>query len=611
MAARCADAPISPHIFCLVHLLTTLQRIFAVLLRRGRLPISGLQQHTKLNPRQLRHGLVVLIQQNLLYHNTENDTGVTYYEANEDAAYFLLRSGRILEIIQNRYGNDAKDVVQNLLLLGHAKVADLAEAYKSKAKLTNGTANGQVNGNSNSVNLDGILKRLLDDGFVEPLVKSMFKSPADIFSETEREMIRAGGDSTGPPKAGKAADELRLQVLRSMERAREQRSWRSGNLKRYNTGIVPASEKRRKLANGRAAATGPDVFEDDVLLDRDLVVRANFERCTVALRTDALAAAAENEFGTIPSQVYGTLLRTLEDKVPRCKQIDELKEDEDASTNSVTVSQLATVLDSNINVSQGIGIVPPEWAKLKPGDMPSQFNGKRKRGYESPADSEDEGEGVRDMDSKQSRMTRLKDHLGLVSIDRQDLLKRLSNDGLGEFTVPFEQATAFLKETELDTYIAATFGKQGLRLSHVLRKYGKLDEKQIHKIALMKQGEVRKTLIRMQMAGFADIQEVPKDAMRTPNRTIFLWWFDTERVQVHVLDNICKTICRCLEVLEAERYKARDIIAMANRSDVVANEIEVLTPEHLKELTAFRVKEQHLTAQINRLDQLVGIYKDF
>ena len=42
-------------------------------------------------------------------------------------------------------------------------------------------------GEKSSINLDGILKRLLDDGFVEPLVKSMFKSPSDTYLEAEKE----------------------------------------------------------------------------------------------------------------------------------------------------------------------------------------------------------------------------------------------------------------------------------------------------------------------------------------------------------------------------------------------------------------------------------------
>lgn len=558
----------------------------------------------------------------MLYHTTESDTGTTYYEANEEAAYFLLRSGKVLDIVQKRYGKDAKDVVQNLFLLGHAKVGDLVDAYKLKKSHATAQVNGtQASGPALPVNLDGILKRLLDDGIVEPLVTGMFRSPSDAYNEAERDILRSTNSAAGGSKTGKAAMELLRDVNRTLERHREQRSWKGGSMKRYHNGILPGSEKRRKLVNGSAATAGLDHFEDDVVLDRDLVVRVNYEKCTVALRSEALVSAAASEFGVIPAQVYGGLLCVLEDKITVCKSGNEDEaDDDDAEPNSCTSTRLGSVLSSDINVFKGIGHVPEEWQKLKPGEIPSQSSSKRKRGYESPDASDDDivvrnprtnGVNGAGAESRQTRLTRIKDQLSLISIDRQDLLKRLSNDGLGEFTVPFRQATAFMRQNELDTYIAAAFGKEGLRLSHVLRKYGKLDEKQIQKLALMKQGEVRKTLVRMQMAGFADIQEVPKDAMRTPNRMIFLWWFDTERIYKLLLDIICKTMCRCFEVLETERYKARDVLASASRTDVANNEAEMLTMESMTQLTTFRDKEQRLTAQINRLDELVGIFRDF
>jgi DNA-directed RNA polymerase III subunit RPC3 len=234
----------------------------------------------------VRHGLVVLIQQNLLYHNTEQETGSTFYEANEESAYFLLRSGRILETVEERYGVDARDVVQNLLLLGHTKIADLAEAYESKNKTSNGHINGAngnkvdgngMNGLNNGVNghhddqkpvinLDGILARLLDDGFVEPVVESMFRSPTDSYNQAEKEAI-ARSDS-GASKSAKATLELKRIVTNSLQKAYEERSWRHGNMKRYMTGGQPnGADKRRKLANGKSVAIGPGSYDEETKLD--------------------------------------------------------------------------------------------------------------------------------------------------------------------------------------------------------------------------------------------------------------------------------------------------------------------------------------------------------
>lgn len=591
----------------------------------------------------MRHGLVVLIQQNLLYHNTERESGITYYEANEDAAYFLLRSGRILEIVQERYGADARAVVQNLLLLGHTRIADLAEAYESETKLPNGHnngangnemngiemngghdgANGHVDGKKKSVNLDGILARLLDDGFVEPLVESMFRSPTDAYNEAEKAELRRA--EFGDVKAAKSADAKR-NIAKTLEKAREDRSWRSGTMKRYMTGgHMNGGDKRRKLANGKSSTNGSGAFDEDIRLDPNLVVRVNYERCTVALRTQALTEVAANDIGEVTAQIYGELLRVLEDSTPRCRSdLDDDTEEDDATAPTVTTSILAQVISNDVNVARGIGQASSNKIGATSTESPDK---RRKRAHESSDESEDDVVTSRSRSSKvkfdveapsrsttenrQARVTQIKDHLLLLTAHNHNLLKKLSNDGLGEFTVQFKRASEYMRESELDTYIASAFGKEGLRISHVLRKHGKLDEKQIQKIALMKQGEVRKTLVRMEMAGFADIQEVPKDALRTPSRTIFLWWFDTERVVSLLLDTIYKAICRCLEVLEVERYKARNVLALADRTDVSGHEYEMLTEDHLLKLNNYREKEERLTTQMNRLDQLVGIFKEF
>jgi DNA-directed RNA polymerase III subunit RPC3 len=73
----------------------------------------------------------VLLQQNLIYYHHDADSRVTYYEANQDASYLLLRSGKIIEFIYTRYGASARDIAQNLLYLGHAKIGELLDKTAS------------------------------------------------------------------------------------------------------------------------------------------------------------------------------------------------------------------------------------------------------------------------------------------------------------------------------------------------------------------------------------------------------------------------------------------------------------------------------------------------
>ena len=66
-----------------------------------------------------------MIQQHLVYHYTSYDDGVTYYEANMQSAYYLVRSGKILEFVEERLGKYAATVLSTIMYLGHAQVSYL------------------------------------------------------------------------------------------------------------------------------------------------------------------------------------------------------------------------------------------------------------------------------------------------------------------------------------------------------------------------------------------------------------------------------------------------------------------------------------------------------
>src|SRR5438045_4012247 len=119
-----------------------IQKVFAVLARLGRLPLPAIVQHTGLHHQHIRHGLAVLIQQNLAFHYTDPDTLVAFYEANLENAYALVRSGKIIEFVIERHGRLAGGVIQNLLLLGHAKIEDLSNAYGVGYSQQGTTTNG-------------------------------------------------------------------------------------------------------------------------------------------------------------------------------------------------------------------------------------------------------------------------------------------------------------------------------------------------------------------------------------------------------------------------------------------------------------------------------------
>ena len=72
---------------------------------------------------------MVLIQQHLVLHYTFLEDGLAYYEADWEAAYDLIRSGKIVTLAEMRFGQTSGELVSNLLLQGHTRIGDLVEAY--------------------------------------------------------------------------------------------------------------------------------------------------------------------------------------------------------------------------------------------------------------------------------------------------------------------------------------------------------------------------------------------------------------------------------------------------------------------------------------------------
>lgn len=234
------------------------QRILVALFTKGRSNITQLAQHTSLSPRQLRNGLGVLIQQNLVYHSTDADSRGTSYEANSDASYNLVRSGKILEVIDSQYGTAERDLVQTLMLLGYARIADLTHAFTSRAPKTNGHTNGAHESGSGLIeseaHLNAALSRLIQAEIVETVRPDSFRNPAEVYREIEADVTK-----TGPgEKASKNKIEQHMQIVERFKAFRDQSKALKRQLDQSNGPVA----KRRKLQNGAARADDP--FADEV-----------------------------------------------------------------------------------------------------------------------------------------------------------------------------------------------------------------------------------------------------------------------------------------------------------------------------------------------------------
>ncbi|GAW22054.1 hypothetical protein ANO14919_115890 [Xylariales sp. No.14919] len=671
-------------------------RIVATLLARGRSNVRDLALHTSLNPKQVRHGLALVIQHNLVFYQTDHETATTTYEANPQASYHLVRIGKILDVIDRKYGIMARNLVNDLLMLGHVEIAELVRYHRLKHgppkvkingeqnhnhdhdhdpdddfdndnDLENGDLDDSFNDDSHYVNGNGTAHGTADDampiqanevydtlaqliaaGVVESVSVTMFQSPQDLKASVEQECMKEFPNGIRGAKVTTEFDTMVKSQIKAIgvERATMKRKLQENAL------YEPSNIKRRKLANGGmsngfAGDGGGSILRDEP----NTVVRLNLDKCLVELRNQKLTEHAEDFVGETTAQVFAGLLASLCKKVYRCQhdQYTIMTEEEEETYFTgvrVTSEEIFDHLSPGVDVSTGIGAASEEDIDIRFAEKirkyPPQIQGSHIQGTLDEGDeilgSDDEdydrsGEHLKgthvnghrgsiaqngtklggdysgeSQSSRAEQMRHMRQHLLILTETKQQFVRHC---GQNEWTVDFGPLIQQLRYVELDTMIEDNFGRQGLRLTRILREKGKLDDKTLPAMALMRKPDVHVKMAEMEMAGFLEVQEVPRDNNRAANRTMFFWFFDEARTIKRVLDNAYKSMVRCLERLEVERYNKRAILSLADRRDVQGKEEEMLRGDVYNEYLEFIEIEKKLLSQVSRLDDLVSIFQDF
>lgn len=176
----------------------------------------------------------------LVYHSTSIDDGFTYYEANLEGAYYLIRTGKVLEVVNERLGSYAAQVLAAIAYHGHIMISELealpelrieknvhpvdganAKIEDDEAELpTNGVgSNGHVDHDqddhtSTHPRLHSALNYLAGHGYICRVKETHLQSPADNELEAEREAIlwASGSDSLGKKKTNEI-EEKKKEIL--------------------------------------------------------------------------------------------------------------------------------------------------------------------------------------------------------------------------------------------------------------------------------------------------------------------------------------------------------------------------------------------------------------
>lgn len=372
------------------------------------------------------------------------------------------------------------------------------------------------------------------------------------------------------------------------------------------------------------------------------------------LRNRRLVQFATDIFGETSAYVYGVLLRLLTKDIPRCRadaamDFGEDKEESEKDTVSVTTDQILDNLKTSVDLSLGIGkaerrqvssvaaekieLFPPKKKVLieeaevegeasadEDEDNESSDESEYDSDYKAPTANGINGvngtngakvkfdESAAPKERRLDRPTQLRQHLLMLAESTQRFVRHC---GPNEWTVDFVPLMNALREVELDSVIERTCGRQGLRLVRILRAKGKLDEKALPNVALMRKPELQQKMLEMQTAGFVHVQEVPRDLKADVKKSFFLWFCDVDRSLSRLLDTSYTTMTHCIQVLEALRQKERDVLETTKRSDVRGREKDTMRKEYYERYSRFLECERKLFAQVMRVDDLVSVLRDF
>ncbi|BCR98978.1 putative DNA directed RNA polymerase III subunit Rpc82 [Aspergillus luchuensis] len=605
-------------------------RIFSTLQRYDRLSLPRLKFYSRLSDRQLRHGLSAMIQHHLVYHYTSYDDGVTYYEPNLQAAYYLVRSGKILEFIEERLGKYAATLMETIMYLGHAQVGHLEtipelqpappKANGVKQETEGEETEEQMNGDDEHTSeqpalLHPTLKILASHGYIFRVRDAQFQSYADNALDAER-AIKSRPDVK--QLKGKKLDETVLEGTLTLLKERLDGDLTRGLMhnglprgakRRHGTGSADASNKKARMDYADADEDDDEEEEnewsddemggDTTPMELATVVRVNYEKLDVALRNRRFLDLAEMNSSPVTAQVYEGLLRRIEYQTKQCRDSAEIpREGEEGEQYSVPIALSAVTeeVDPHLDLAGSIG----------PMEIPQTINKRGKRPLEDSVNGTD-----REGSEAPSRTYEVDQHLSLLSQPPYNLTSKRLLSGLITWTVEFRHLARKLRHLELERMIEARYGDVALRVIRVLHAKGKLDEKRLQEISLLPFKDLRQVLASMQSGGFVDLQEVPRDAQRQPSRTIYLWYYDPDRIRSSILEDTYKAMSRCMQRLRFERNRLKEFLEKTERSDVKGNEERYLSQAELTLLEQWKAKEALLLGEVARLDEMVAVMRDY
>ncbi|KAF7983053.1 hypothetical protein HWV62_23943 [Athelia sp. TMB] len=307
--------------------------------------------------------------------------------------------------------------------------------------------------------------------------------------------------------------------------------------------------------------------EPEEVVDDEVFFRVNYDKFNIHIRNKIIEMAARERFNESAALVIRATLKATE-----TKQLGV----SDVKSDPTSIANISMQLSDDTDLSQGL---------------------------------------ILKSSKKSSNVNLLKDYIGMLSsTDNPTPAGRaasfLSMVG-SKVQVEFEIVCRRLRRRVLEAVTRERHGEDGVRLLRLLLNTGKMDEKQISKVAMLAPKEARPLLSAMSSESLVSIQEVPKSADRNPTRTFYLWYVDLQKAYSVLLGSLYKTLYNISVRRRAEEQEQslKAVLEKRERSDVSEDE-SLLTRMERETLQQWEAKKEKLTVLEMRVEEAVFILRD-
>lgn len=604
-----------------MHQLTLIfQTIFSALASHGRLSAFHIAQRCRLPLRHVYSGLIVLVHRRLVHHHTEPE-GKTTYEANGSVAIDLLQIGRLIQTTHRRLGPECAHALKRLILLGHAVTADF-EAYLEKMQLPE---------LETQIQLRKVLQHLSDHQFITAICEIHFQSPLDVRRDlhahikSQESVIKLSGKKGEQILNANVDREITQRLSFQVPVIRGEQPSRGPKRPSTESSDQPASKRfktgegvRHGAVNSQANMSENEAAEhvstfyihylDLLTRDQDQqIIQPNISRSANALRNFRLVSHATTMLGALTGQVLAAVLEQIQDKVSHWPNPSTTSEPVEDPGSYVKIDEDQLLLDVNARdyfTSETFSLAEHRlaYASGSQPDVTPLFTA-----MESRTNGHVNG-NLGHFFHEAISPSHIEEQLELLSQPPCAFVR--VHGGNSQWHVDLARCRRFLQDREISNYIRSRFGQIAVRIIHILSERGKVEERWLQELSLCSARDLRQSLARLESHGFVGLQEVPREPQRQPNRTLFLWFCDSEEVQKSLLEDLCKAISRLVQRMSRERRRIQTTLDKVERSDVKGKEEELLGADEFHALQQWRKREEWMWVEVDRLSSTVALLRD-